>query len=249
MGPLGNAGGDHARYGKQATLTSMHTSMSWRALFRLTTPVLMGYLPLGFAFGLVAAQMALPVWVPVLMSVLVYSGTNQFLLLSLWGAGVGTVQILVAVALLSSRHLFYGLSLLHHRFRSRGQKHYTLYALTDETFSLLVSLPPEQGLANAGRIAFLNQCYWVGGVLIGALAGHELPLALDGLPFALTALFIVLMVEQFLQVRQPRYFIQALLMGLLCLWLLPREHFLLAAIGGCLLLVAGDYLRSRRHEH
>lgn len=221
---------------------------SWQKLLALTAPVMMGYVPLGIAFGLLAVQMGLPFWVPVLMSVLIYSGTNQFLLLSLWGASASLPYSLVAIGFLSVRHVFYGLSLPGYRFANAWQKHYSIYALTDETFSLLTALPAHQGQANVARIAFLNQSYWLLGTVIGALAGQELPFVIDGLPFALTALFIVLLVEQFHQLRRARYFVQAFIVGLLCLWLIPQQHFLLASISMCLVLVGSDFYRNKRHE-
>src|SRR5690554_7305588 len=103
-----------------------------------------GYLPLGAAFGILAVEMGLPVWAALLMSLLIYAGAGQFLAVALLAAGAGLVEMAVATLMLNSRHLFYGLSLLK-RFQGAGwRKPYLIFSLTDETYSLLTTLPPDR---------------------------------------------------------------------------------------------------------
>ena len=218
----------------------------WRQAALLTSPVMLGYVPLGIAFGVVCVQMGYPWWVAPLMSVAVYSGAGQFLLLSLLAAQASLTEIAVASFLLGSRHLFYGLSLLE-RFSGAGKrKPYLIYALTDETYSLLTSHPDAEQPAMAFRISLLNQLWWLAGSVLGALLGSALPFDSTGMEFALTALFIVLTIEMMRSVRQARPFVVGLLCAGAAIYCLPAQHVLLAAIGGACLVLLADYARQRR---
>lgn len=215
----------------------------WRHALSLTTPVMLGYVPLGMAFGVLCVQMGHAWWLAPLMSVAIYSGASQFLLLSLLAAGASLTEIGVAIFLLSARHLFYGLSMLG-RFRGSGaRKPYLIYALTDETYSLLSTRPETRDPALAFRISLLNQGWWLLGSLLGAVAGSLLSFDSTGMEFALTALFIVLTVELMATIRQPAPFVIGLACGLGALLLLPKQHMLLAAIGAACLVLLLDYRR------
>ncbi|MBF1800476.1 AzlC family ABC transporter permease [Alloalcanivorax profundimaris] len=216
---------------------------SWRHALSLTTPVMLGYVPLGIAFGVLCVQMGHAWWLAPLMSVAIYSGASQFLLLSLLAAGASLTEIGVAIFLLSARHLFYGLSLVG-RFRGSGaRKPYLVYALTDETYSLLSSREETRDPAVAFRISLLNQGWWLLGSLLGALAGSLLSFDSTGMEFALTALFIVLTLELMATVKRMAPFAIGLACGLGALLLLPQRHMLLAAIGAACLVLLLDYRR------
>ncbi|MFP1679857.1 AzlC family ABC transporter permease [Alloalcanivorax sp. C16-2] len=218
-------------------------SSPWRHALSLTTPVMLGYVPLGIAFGVLCVQMGHAWWLAPLMSVAIYSGASQFLLLSLLAAGASLTEIGVAIFLLSARHLFYGLSLVG-RFRGSGaRKPYLVYALTDETYSLLSSREETRDPAVAFRISLLNQGWWLLGSLLGALAGSLLSFDSTGMEFALTALFIVLTLELMATVRRVTPFAIGLACGLGALFLLPQRHMLLAAIGAACLVLLLDYRR------
>ncbi|MBF5057740.1 AzlC family protein [Alcanivorax sp. 521-1] len=216
---------------------------SWRHALSLTTPVMLGYVPLGIAFGVLCVQMGHAWWLAPLMSVAIYSGASQFLLLSLLAAGASLTEIGVAIFLLSARHLFYGLSLVS-RFRGSGaRKPYLVYALTDETYSLLSSRAETRDPAVAFRVSLLNQGWWLLGSLLGALAGSLLSFDSTGMEFALTALFIVLTLELMATVKRMAPFAIGLACGLGALLLLPQRHMLLAAIGAACLVLLLDYRR------
>ncbi|MBD3641078.1 MAG: AzlC family ABC transporter permease [Marinobacter sp.] len=177
-----------------------------QSVFRLTLPILFGYIPLGMAFGvLFSTQLDYPWWAAPLMGVLIYAGAGQILAVSLLAVGAGMVEVFVAMFVLNARHLFYGLSLLG-QFRGAGwRKAYLIFGLTDETYSLLTSRPRgpdrhhEQELDF--RITGFNQCYWVIGCAIGALLGENVAFDSTGIEFALVALFIVLTIEQYKALR------------------------------------------------
>lgn len=225
----------------------MSSENAWREAGTLTLPVMFGYLPLGAAFGILAVEVGIPVWAALLMSLLIYAGAGQFLAVALLAAGSGLVEVAVATLMLNSRHLFYGLSLLK-RFQGAGwRKPYLIFSLTDETYSLLTTLPAERARdhALALRIGLLNQSWWVLGSLAGALIGTTLAFDSRGIEFALTALFIVLTLEQARRLRQGLPFAIALITGLGALLLLPDRHLLLGAIGAASLVLLGHYHLQR----
>ncbi|MDP5293524.1 AzlC family ABC transporter permease [Oceanimonas sp. CHS3-5] len=169
---------------------------SKRGLVSLTLPVMMGYLPLGAVFGVLWVDAGLTwYWAP-LMSVLVYAGAMQYLAVGLLAAGIGWIDLAVAALLVNFRHLFYGLSLYHLLPRSVIGRNYFIFGITDETYSLLSASGKVKDSETALWVVLLNQSYWVLGTLVGMVLARGLPPGLQGLDFALTALFTVLAVEQ-----------------------------------------------------
>ena len=201
---------------------------SWRNTFSLTLPVMMGYLPLGAVFGVLWVDAALTwYWAP-LMSMLVYAGALQYLAVGMLAAGIGWLDLAVASLLVNFRHLFYGLSLYHLLPKGRLGRPYFIFGITDETYSLLSASGQVKDSKTALQIVALNQGYWILGTLIGMVLARGLPPGLQGLDFALTALFTVLAVEQ-IRAKKDWY---AVLLGLVAaavagFWV--SEYFLLAA--------------------
>lgn len=205
-----------------------------RYAFRQTVPVLCGYLFLGLAFGLLLQQAGYGWPWAVLTSVIVYAGSMQFVLVGLLGGGFASL-LSVALTTLSvnSRHLFYGLSFLE-IFRKMGRaKPYMIFSLTDETYSLLCSLqPPKELDADRVRlyIALLDHAYWVAGSAAGAILGSVLPFDLTGIDFAMTALFVVIFVDQWRGAKSRLPAVAGLGFGLLWLVVLGPDRFLLPAL-------------------
>jgi predicted branched-subunit amino acid permease len=225
------------------------------AAFHYSIPVLLGYLAIGVAFGLLLADAGYPWWLAPLMGVLMYAGAGQYIAVGLFAAGTTLWEAALIQLVVNARHMAYGITMLK-RFRGTGPfRYYLIYALTDETFALLSSLPEEpdrrdpgsppagdggrpegrpSGRAERSRfmfyVALLDHGYWVAGSLAGALAGSFLPFPLEGIGFSLTALFVVLMLEQIFRVRRPGVFIVSALAGVLAVFLLPARVSLLSAM-------------------
>ncbi len=202
------------------------------AALRATVPVMAGYLPLGAAFGLLFSELGYHwAWASA-MALLVFAGSAQFLAVGLLGANAGLLETGVAVFLLNARHLFYGFSMLGRYAESGRLKPYLVFGLTDETYALLCTGHPPS-TADARRfylyVTGLNQFYWVLGCTSGALAGG-LHLNVTGLDFALTALFVVLLVEQALAVREWYPFLVAGSAGVAALAIVGPDKMLLAAL-------------------
>ena len=175
----------------------------FKYIFSVTIPILLGYIPLGIGFGLFASQSGLPIIVSALMSIFMYTGAGQYLAVGLFAVNASFSSILITEILLNLRHIVYGLSLIR-EFDGIGKcKPYLIFALTDETYSVLTNTKCPQNI-NKKKFYFgvsaLNHFYWVTGSLIGAFLGKILQsktnIDFGGIDFALTALFAVLFVER-----------------------------------------------------
>ena len=201
---------------------------------RQTIPVLCGYIFLGIAFGLLLQQAGYGIGWALLASTLIYAGSMQFVLVGLLGGGFGSL-LSVALTTLSvnGRHLFYGLSFIEPFSKMGKARPYMIFSLTDETYSLLcgVSVPAELDKNRTFLlISLLDQCYWVTGGLIGNALGSVLPFDMTGIDFAMTALFVVIFIEQW---RGAKSHIPALAgagLALVCLLLFGPDEFLLPTL-------------------
>lgn len=211
------------------------------AAFPYTIPVLMGYLSIGIVFGWMMSAIGYgPLW-SVAMSATIYAGSGQYLGVDLLKNATPLADVAFLTLVINFRHLVYGLSMLE-KFKGMGwRKLYMIFSLTDETYALLAGVRPPEGVDEKGfyfTIALLDQVYWIAGSLVGAVAGSLITIDTEGIDFAMTALFIVIAVDQWRSAQ--RHFPALLGAGgtLLCLlWLGPDGgRFLIPALG---ILVAG----------
>lgn len=201
--------------------------------FEATAPVMFGYVPLGMAFGVLFDGLGYaPLFAP-LMGLIVFAGAAQFMAVGLLAAHAGLMEVAVSTLLLNSRHMFFGLSLLN-RYRAVGwRKFYLMFGLTDETYSLVTGTEVPEGqdpVAYYLAVTAFNQGYWVLGCALGALAGTLVEFDTTGMEFALTALFVVLALDQWHAVREPFPFLIATLASVVSL-LFFEAQMLLSAIG------------------
>ena len=207
-------------------------------------PVLLGYLAIGSAFGFLMADAGYPWWLALLMSAIMYAGAGQYIAVGLFAAGTTLWEAALVQFVVNARHIAYGLSMMN-RFRNAGPlKYYLIFGMTDETFALLSSLPEKYDDAERTRFMFfvtlLDHIYWVTGGLIGAIAGSIIPFSTEGIGYALTALFVVLMIEQMLRLRKPGIFAVSAVLSVLCVLFLPARASLLSAMA--LSLAVGAFL-------
>ncbi len=178
--------------------------------FKATIPVMFGYIPIGIAYGFLLVKTGLDwYWAP-LMCIFVFAGAAQFLALTLFAQQKSALEMALAVFLMNSRHMVYGFSLIERFSVFRWAKPYLIYGLTDETYALLTTVKPPEGCSHERFdfwITLFNQSYWTLGSTIGALLGSVIMWDAPGLEFALTALFVVLLVEQVKTLKQPGPFL------------------------------------------
>ena len=213
---------------------------AFRAALPRRLPVLAGYLVLGVAFGLLLNSIGLGVFWAAAMSILVYAGSAQFLAVSLIGASASLPQVALLTFLLNFRHFFYGLSMVS-RYQGVGKrKLYLAFALSDETYAILAgALPPAQvdPADYYFAVSLLDQCYWVAGSLIGATVGQLITFDTTGVDFAMTALFVVLAVEQWKSARRHAPALFGVCCGVVCLLIFGPDLFLIPALAAIVALL------------
>lgn len=220
----------------------------YKYAFLKSLPVMFGYVFLGIAFGIVAAQAGYHVLWAFFMSVIVFAGSMQFVMVPLMAAAVSPFAMALTALFVNFRHIFYGFSFVE-SFRKMKQKYYMVFSLSDETYSVLLSCKsedPEEKMRDAWfLIALFDQCYWVIGSVIGAILGQALPFDFTGIDFSMTALFVVILVEQIL--GDPKAARPAAAAGLVisgaCVFFFGTENFLIPAL---LLVVLFVVVFSRR---
>lgn len=203
-----------------------------RYALKQTLPVLCGYVVLGIAYGLSMHEAGYNWPWTLLISICVFAGSSQFALIGMLGGNI--LSAAITVLSINSRMLFYGISLIE-RFRplKKGSKFYAIFSLSDETYSLLCGAKTPDHLDDKKVVVLmglLDQSYWVLGSLIGALLGQALPFDMTGVDFAMTALFTVIFVEQWLSAKSKLPAIIGLGFALISLLILGPQNFLLPAL-------------------
>lgn len=205
-----------------------------RAAFPHTLPVLMGFMVLGIAYGVLMQSKGYGVLWSVLMSALAFCGSMQYVAITLLTIPFAPLSAFFMSLLVNARHVFYGLSMLD-AYRGAGKKKLPLiYLMCDETYSLVSSVEPPAGIDRQDfdlAISVLNYLYWVTATAIGAVLGGALAAVdLTGLDFALTALFVVLLLEQWRKRENRHSALIGLVGAAVCLIVLGAEQFVLPAL-------------------
>lgn len=205
--------------------------MKTKDIFTLTLPILMGYVSLGAAFGILAASNGFSLFETVLSSLVVYAGAAQFILVALVTAGVGFLEVFITLFILNFRHFFYTLSLLKDLRKMNFLKHYIMFSLTDETFALLsakkeefTELNPTQKSWHIFWLCLLNQGYWIIGSILGFLFQKGVKIDYSGVDFSLNALFIVLAYELFKQNPNLKIFLGSCFVALFALFFIDKSY-------------------------
>lgn len=204
-----------------------------RTAFLDTIPVLTGYVFLGFGFGILMYQSGYGVLWAAAMSLFIYAGSMQYVAVSLLTGGAGLLTAAMTTIVVNARHLFYGISMIDAYKGSGRKKPYLIFALTDETYSLVSKNQVPDGISRHGYcllVSAFDQLYWVAGTILGSLAGSLLPINYEGIEFVLTALFVTIFVEQWLSVKDHRPALIGVGSTLLCLFLFGRDVFLIPSM-------------------
>ena len=221
----------------------------WAEGFKKSLPVAMGYLPAGIAFGVLAQVAGIPAWATIMLSVVLYAGAAQYACLDMLSDGLSISNIATNIAAINLRHVFYAMPLLQYLPKNKIAKTYCLFALTDETFSVMTSLPNESRQSLILPISLFNQSWWVLASTIGVMIGSTLNDLIPHLDFALVCLFAILAYEQFQSIK--RYFpIGIAVIALIIASLFTSNWLLLMAITICMImiLVRGLWIQRTAHK-
>ena len=211
-----------------------------------TVPVLAGYLVLGIGFGLLMDSIGYGAGWACLMSCFIYAGSMQYMAVSLISAGASLPLFALTTLMVNARHLFYGISMIE-KYKGMGiKKPYLIFALTDETYSLVCSASDsveEQDLPSYYLlVTLIDHIYWVSGTLIGSVLGALITFDTTGVDFALTALFITVLTDQMMKKENRPSGLAGIAVSVLCLLIFGADSFLIPAmlgITGVLLLMRG----------
>ena len=214
---------------------------AFRAAAPQTVPVFAGYLVLGFGYGIYVQSLGLPVWLPMLMGTVVYGGSLEFVLASLLLSAFSPLSAFLMALMIQARHLFYGLAMLE-RYKGYGwRSFYMIFAMSDETFSITCSAQPPEGVDKGWFMFFitlLDQIYWVASAGLGAVVGSVLPFSTEGVDFVMTAMFVVIFLNQWEKEKQHYSGIIGLAVPLVCRLIFGAGSFLLPSMACILILLA-----------
>ena len=211
-----------------------------KAAFPHTIPIFAGFLFLGMTYGVYMRTSGFSFWYPMIMSVVIFGGSLEFVATSMLLAPFAPVQVFLTAVMIQARHLFYGISMLD-KYKGTGwKKPYLIYAMCDETFSVNYTADIPEGVDRGWFYFFvtlLNQLYWVGGATLGGLLGNLITFDTKGLDFVMTAMFIVIFLEQWL--KEKRHFSEwaGLASSAACLLIFGKDNFMIPAMICILLLL------------
>ena len=222
-----------------------------RAAFPATLPVMTGFLCLGTAYGLLMQSKGYgPVW-SVLMSAIAFGGSMQFVAITLLTTAFDPLQAFLLSVMVNARHMFYGLSLLD-KYKGLGKvRPFLIYVLCDETFSLVSTLEPPEGVVRKDFyfwISLLDYLYWITGTALGGLAGNLITFDTTGLDFALTALFVVLFLEQWKKPENRTAGIIGILCAAVSLVVFQADNMVIPAMVLVLAVLLGARRRLDRNR-
>ncbi|WP_027628160.1 AzlC family ABC transporter permease [Ruminiclostridium cellobioparum] len=204
-----------------------------KAAFPHTLPVLAGFLFLGVAYGILMKSIGYGAGWTFLMSFLVFAGSMQYVGITLLTATFNPLYALFITLMVNARHIFYGISMLE-KFKNTGRfKPYLIFAMCDESFSILCSAKPEKDVDKNWFmffIVFLNRWYWIIGSVLGALLGNYIKFNTKGLDFALTALFVVIFINQWQELKNHFPAVVGVISSAVCLLIFGPDKFIIPAM-------------------
>lgn len=206
---------------------------SLKHAFKASLPIMAGYVVLGMGFGILLESKGYAWWWAALMSGIIYAGSMQYVTIDLMTGGATLIASALMTLLVNIRHLFYGITMLEDYKDTGAKKPYLIFALTDETFSLVCSPKLPENVNRKDYyflVSLLNQSYWVLGSVLGGLVGNAFTFNTTGIDFAMTALFVVIFVEQWESTKQHLPAITGVLCTVIALLLFGPGDFLIPAM-------------------
>lgn len=206
---------------------------AFQAAFPYTIPIFAGFWFLGMTYGIYMNVFGFSFWYPMLMSLTIFAGSIEFVTVNMLLGAFNPLQALALALMINARHLFYGISMLD-KYKGTGwKKLYLIFGMCDESFSInyTAEIPP-----NVDRgwfmffVTLLNQIYWVSGATLGGLFGSLIPFNTEGLEFVLTAMFVVIFLDQWLKEENHTSAILGLALSLLCLLAFGADGFIIPSM-------------------
>ena len=201
-----------------------------KAAFPCTIPIMTGFIFLGAAYGIYMNASGFSFVYPLFMSMLIYGGSLEFVAVEMLLSPFAPLQVFIMALLIQARHLFYGISMLD-KFRGTGwKKFYLIYGMCDETFSVNYTADIPEDVDRVWFMFFvtlLNQFYWVASATTGGIIGSLLKINTDGISFVMTAMFVVIFMDQWLKEDQHLSSLIGLGVSLICLLIFGADSFMI----------------------
>ncbi len=208
-----------------------------KAAFPHTIPIFAGFWFLGMTYGIYMNVSGFSFWYPMLMSLTIFAGSMEFVTVSLLLGAFNPLQALVMTLMINARHLFYGISMLE-KYRGNGLKDiYLIFGMCDESFSINYTAEIPVGVDKGWFMFFvtlLNHFYWVFGATLGGIFGSLIHFNTEGLDFVMTAMFVVIFMEQWMKEKNHASAYAGIGISLLCLLAFGAENFMIPAMTGIL---------------
>lgn len=204
-----------------------------RAAFPHTIPIMAGYLFLGMTYGVYMRASGFAAWYPMLTSLSVFAGSMEFVTVSLLLGAFNPIQAFTMALMVNARHLFYGIAMLPKYADAGWKKIYLIFGLSDETFSVNCAVDAPEGVDRHWFMFFitlLDQLYWVAGVTLGALFGSLIAFSTEGIEFVMTAMFVVVFLENWLKEKNHVSSLAGLGLSALCLIAFGADGFIIPAM-------------------
>lgn len=219
---------------------------TWKLAFVKSLPIMCSYFFLGAAYGIMMEETGFPWYVALLLSMTVYTGAFQFVLITFLSTGASLLTIAITALLMNSRQSFYSLTFLNDFKRMGKRKLYMIHSLTDETYAVncTLELPRKEKEDTMFGVALLSHCYWMAATVAGAVLGQLIPFEMEGIDFCMTALFVIIFMDQWKKASSHIPALAGLTCGIVCLLIFGQSSFILPA----LLLVSGILFFAERKE-
>lgn len=218
-----------------------------RNAFKSSLPVMAGYLVLGAGFGMMMKAAGYGAGWAFAMSLFIYAGSMQYAAVGLLSGGASLLSVALTTLMVNARHLFYGISMLEPYRKAGAARPYLIFALTDETYSLVCS--GKRSIRECLLISLFDQVYWVAGSTVGALLGGVVPFSTEGVDFALTALFLTVFTQQWLENKNHFPALCGVGVSVLCLAVFGPDRFLIPAMAGITALLLAAGLKEKEGDH
>lgn len=196
-------------------------------------PILCSYLFVAMAYGMMMQEAGYAWYWSLAVSLTVYTGAFQFVLITFFSAGASLAAVTLTALLMNSRQAFYSLTYLED-FRQMGKrKPYMIHTMTDETYAVngtLGDLPDADRREAMFWLALFSRCYWMTGAVLGGVIGQLLPFQTDGIDFCMTALFLIIFIDQWERMKSHRAALTGLACGIICLLVFGANRFMLPAL-------------------
>ena len=225
--------------------------ISFKAAFPYTLPILAGFSFLGMAYGIYMNASGFSFVYPLCMSFLIYGGSLEFVAVEMLLSPFAPVQVLIMALLIQARHLFYGISMLD-KFKGMGwKKYYLIFGMCDETFSVNYTADIPEDIDRGWFMFFvnlLNQIYWVSAATAGALLGYVVHFDTTGIDFVMTALFVVMFLNQWEEAKDHRPALVGLICSAVCLLIFGSSNFIVPSMIFIIVCFTAERKLSKKPE-